>query len=450
MPLLSCSPRRALRVLAFLLSTLPVLALPPAMYRGDAAHRANYDVPPLRERPAVKWKTPLAGEVFATPVVAGETVYVGSSHNRFYALALDTGAIEWTFEALGAVDASPAVADGIVYFGDFSGRLYALDARTGNKRWEHAELGERRFGAYSFGYPANPDKFTTDAFDLALASPVISGERVYYASGNGAILALDRTTGELQWRFVTNDVVHCAPAVADGRLYVGGWDGLFYCLDAATGEKLWTLPTGVDEQHHNQEGVLSAPVVEGDTVYFGGRDSYVYAVEAATGALRWKEHHGGTWVIASPVIVGDQLCYTTSDSRQFLVRDKRTGKLLHEEPTRSWSFSSPVAAGPVVYYATFAGDLNAFDTESRRVLWTWKTDAALRNELGFLGEDGAFDPNQTAFQPWDPDNIEALRQRFFSVGGIAGSPVPAGSLLLVPSVEGMLYALEERAPVMTE
>lgn len=430
-----------------LFTSLPLVAAAasgaePVMFRRDAAHRANYEVAPIRHAPRVKWKTALAGEVYSSPVAVDGVAYVGGAHNRFYAIDLATGKIRWQAETLGAASSSPAVADGVVYFGDASGRFHALDARTGAERWVHTVIGEHVYGACGLGGAPRRKKYYEDNFDVFLSSPVIVGDTVYYASGNGAIFALDRASGTPRWSCVTDDSIHCAPAVADGRLYVGGWDTYFYCLDAQTGALVWKFQTGDDPENHNQVGILSAPVVADGTVYFGCRDAHLYALDAATGALRWKHEHHGSWVIASPVIVGDLVCYTTSDSRQFLALDRHTGEIRHELPTRSWSFSSAVAAGDVVYFGTYAGDLNAFDTATGRLLWTWQTDAAKRDRFHLLDAQGACNPGPTIFANYDPENLVAVLEKLHSLGGILGTPFPCGDCLLVPTVDGFLYALE--------
>jgi outer membrane protein assembly factor BamB len=431
----------AAAVLTVALPELPAAA--PVMYRNSPSHRANYDAPPIRSLPRVKWKTELAGEVFSTPAVSDGVVYIGSNRNRFYALDLATGGVRWQVETLGGANSSPAVVDGMVYFGDASGRFHAVEARSGKEKWVHQVHGERLYGAFGYSWARLRQKYYVDYCDVFLSSPVVAGDTIYYASGNGAVFALDRATGVQKWSFVTNEVIHCAPALADGQLFVGGWDTFFYCLDAESGALRWKFKTGDDPENHNQVGIQSAPVIEGQTVYFGCRDSHVYALDTTTGELRWKRHHGGSWVIASPVIVDDLLCYTTSDSRQFLALDKSTGEVRYELPTRSWSFSSAAAAGAVVYFGTFAGDLNAFDTKSGKLLWTWQTDAAKRDVFHMLDESGNFAPNDTAFANWDPENLVTVLQKLYSAGGIVGSVVPHDEMLLVPTADGFLYALQK-------
>src|SRR5262245_6893012 len=47
-------------------------------------------------------------------------------------------AVKWIATTAGDVSATPAVAGGAVYFGDFGGMLWKLDAETGAVIWSHA------------------------------------------------------------------------------------------------------------------------------------------------------------------------------------------------------------------------------------------------------------------------------------------------------------------------
>ncbi len=106
----------------------------------------------------------------SSPAVVGDTVYVGSSRGRLYALSTADGAEQWRFQTDGAVVSSPVVVDGTVYVGSYDGNVYALSTADGAE----------------------------------------------------------------QWRFQTGDSVASSPAVVDGTVYVGSNDGSVYALTEGT------------------------------------------------------------------------------------------------------------------------------------------------------------------------------------------------------------------------
>ena len=63
--------------------------------------------------------------------------------------------------------------------------------------------------------------------------------------GNGAVIALDPTTGQAKWKFAHFDVTDAGIlTTASDLLFTGGREGYFYALDARTGKLLWRASLG--------------------------------------------------------------------------------------------------------------------------------------------------------------------------------------------------------------
>ena len=76
------------------------------------------------------------GGVMSSPVVAGDTVFVGANNGRFYALATDTGQPLWSHEIGTWVGAGPAVSGNTVVAGAWDGNLYAyVPGGEAAQRW---------------------------------------------------------------------------------------------------------------------------------------------------------------------------------------------------------------------------------------------------------------------------------------------------------------------------
>ena len=74
-------------------------------------------------------------------------------------------------------------------------------------------------------------------------APTVADGVVYAGSDDNHVYALDAETGELLWRFETDDVIRSSPTVAGGAVYVGSNDNHVYALDAETGGLLWSYAT---------------------------------------------------------------------------------------------------------------------------------------------------------------------------------------------------------------
>ncbi len=168
------------------------------------------------------------------------------------------------------------------------------------------------------------------AYDLGTsrgqeATPIVVDGVMYTSGYVGLVYALDAATGREIWRFDPHvsvqalrnpccDAVNRGVAVWEGRVYVASVDGRLHALDAATGREIWSVDTFIDHgpgtpaspadvgatpaspavQDYSSTG---APIVahhvvvignSGGDMEHGGVRGYVSAYDLRTGALRWR------------------------------------------------------------------------------------------------------------------------------------------------------------------
>ncbi|MEZ4587702.1 MAG: PQQ-binding-like beta-propeller repeat protein [Gemmatimonadales bacterium] len=78
----------------------------------------------------VRWMVTTGALVLTSPVVAGETVYVGNGGGTLFALDLATGAERWRLRLGYGIYGTPVVAEGRIYLGDDDGMVYAIETTT--------------------------------------------------------------------------------------------------------------------------------------------------------------------------------------------------------------------------------------------------------------------------------------------------------------------------------
>jgi quinohemoprotein ethanol dehydrogenase len=138
------------------------------------------------------------------------------------------------------------------------------------------------------------------------ATPIVV-DGVMYTSGTwGYVYALDASTGKELWRFDPKadpraarnpccDLVNRGVAVWKGRVFVASVDGRLHALDAGTGKELWSVDTIVD--HKLPYSSTGAVYIAGDLAVIGnsgadmdkgGVRGYVSAYEIETGRLAWR------------------------------------------------------------------------------------------------------------------------------------------------------------------
>jgi eukaryotic-like serine/threonine-protein kinase len=432
----------AVWAVAAVLSAVPALHSQEGFFHSNAARTGVFSASGVPEFHRVKWRFRTKGPVLSSPVVNGDTVYIGSSDHNFYALELATGALKWKFETEGRVSGSAAISNGSVFFESYDSNFYCVDATTGKLKWKFKTGGERRFAAKHLHGSEPAAELMPDPFDFFLSSPVIANNAVYFGSGDGSVYALDATTGFIKWRFRAGDVIHASPALADGTLYVGSWDSYFYALDAVTGKEKWRFKTGEDPDIHNQQGVQSSAAVANGVVYFGCRDSKFYALEAATGKQVWTFSNKGSWVISSPAVHDGRVYFATSDTGLFHALDAKTGVPVFNLDFKHWPmFSSPAIAGDFAYIGSHQGRLIAINLKTQKQSWSFDTDGSQNNGPAYTKDDGS-PKYEAAFFDFFYDDMVSGVSKMMTVGAVLSSPAASGNTILFGSTDGNVYAIE--------
>jgi len=137
-----------------------------------------------------------------------------------------------------ALEANPVLVDGVLYFSGPWGVAYALDARTGRHLWTYDPQADGQYARSA----------CCDAVNRGVA--VWQG-RVYVASLDGYLIALDSRSGQPLWRVDTfvdrkwNYVITGAPHLAGRNILIGnaggdmGARGYVSAYDARTGQLVW-------------------------------------------------------------------------------------------------------------------------------------------------------------------------------------------------------------------
>jgi quinohemoprotein ethanol dehydrogenase len=142
---------------------------------------------------------------------------------------LDSGAF--------GIEATPLEVDGVLYVTSTFGRVYAFDALTGARRWAFDPQVPPEFIRQTCCKPVN-------------RGVAVYRGKVYVASLDGRLIALDADTGRPIWSVNTTGgapylSITGAPRIADGKVVIGnsGGDfstrGYFSAYDAETGRMVW-------------------------------------------------------------------------------------------------------------------------------------------------------------------------------------------------------------------
>ena len=134
------------------------------------------------------------------------------------------------------------------------------------------------------------------------ATPMVENGVIYTTGSWSVAYAFDARTGKLNWTydprvsrekayFYCCDVVNRGVALHHGKVYLATLDGRLVALDQGTGNKLWSVQTTDPAKAYS---ITAAPLVAGNRVIIGNAGSeygvrgYVTAYDAETGKLIWR------------------------------------------------------------------------------------------------------------------------------------------------------------------
>jgi outer membrane protein assembly factor BamB len=230
---------------------------------------------------------------------------------------------------------------------------------------------------------------------LSYSGPVVAGQLVFVTESTNqmteAVLAFDRSTGDLRWRQewegyvkvpffakANGDWIRATPTYADGRLFVAGMRDVLACFQAETGEEQWRVDFVKDHQKPVPEfGFVSSPLVTGDAVYVQAGAAFV-KLDARTGRVLWRtlEDEGGMWgsAFSSPVaarLAGvDQLIVQTRTTLAGV--SPEDGKVLWEQPIKAFrdmNILTPVVHGDTIFTTAYGGKAHLFRIRPESDRW---------------------------------------------------------------------------------
>ena len=287
------------------------------------------------------------------------------------------------------------------------GKVFALDIGARSKGLTFPAPGEWAF----------PEKGSAGAI---YAAPLAQGERVYVASYQGQLSALDGATGKPlgEKALFTGGAVVGAPVLEGGVLYLASGSRLF-ALNPLTGQPLWPKPFQAGDR------IWGSPVVAGEIIYLGSLDQHIYALRTKDGSLLWEYKAGGA-IASSPTLGDGGLFFSAFDGLYAL--ETETGALRWHFPSRSWFWGRPLFSEGKVFAGSQEGIFYGLDASTGKPLWEPVPTGGPFNFAPALGE-GVLVIGSDKVYGLDPERGQVLWVKEL------GAPV-AGDLVVV---EGVAY-----------
>jgi len=286
----------------------------------------------------------------------------------------------WNMEP-GYQEEAPLAHDGVLFLGQPRNVVQALDGRTGDLLWEYRRELPKVEGGYH-----------NDLFSRARGTIALHDDKVFLATADAHVVALDAHTGKVIWDTAVADyrqgyTFTGGPMAANGKVIAGisgctnpGTSGCFIvALDAKTGTEIWRTKTiaqpgspgdaswhGLPAEKRNGGSVWTSgsydptlnlfysgtggPIPHSEIVRATGDGAVLYtdstlALNADTGKIvwfhqylprdQWNLDHTFEQVLADIEVGGQprQALLTLGKPGILWALDRRTGKFLWERET---------------------------------------------------------------------------------------------------------------------
>ncbi|HYT67030.1 MAG TPA: PQQ-binding-like beta-propeller repeat protein [Vicinamibacterales bacterium] len=315
----------------------------------------------------VRWKTPIHGRAWSSPVILGNQIWMTTATpdgKELFAVAVakDTGKILFDLKLFDVpnpqfahsfnsyASPTPVIEAGRVYVTFGSPGTAALDTATGKVLWTRRDLECNHFR----GAGSSPVLFR----DLLIMH--FDGSDVQY------VVALDKRTGKTVWK--TPRSIDFQDLDAKGRPQAEGdlrkafatpqivtWQGnpvmislgskAAYGYDPLTGKELWRL------EERAQYSSSVRPVVGNGLIFYttGFNTGQVYAIHP-DGSVAWKVARGAP--NKPSLLFADGLLFMVNDTGIVTCLDAKTGaEVWHSRVPDSYSASPILAEGRIYFFS---------------------------------------------------------------------------------------------------
>jgi outer membrane protein assembly factor BamB len=317
---------------------------------------------------------------------------------------------------------TPALADGRLYAASFNGVVLALDALSGQRLWE-----------------------TATQLPISGGVGVSDNGLVLVGTNKGQVIALRQDSGQEAWRAQVSSEVLAPPRATSGMVVVRTGDGKFTGLDARTGERRWMYAPAMPAL--SLRG--SAPPVLTRTLVIAGLETGKLLVLSLDKGLPVTEKtiappRGRTEIErlididAEPKIFGEYL-YLVAYRGSVAAVDMRSGNLLWSRELSSYA-GLDVDEGQV-YVSDDSDAVLALDRRSGGTLWRQAELTGRRLSAPVATRDHVVVGDFEGYLHWLSKDSGRIVGRIRAAGkAIVAPPLAAGDTVFVQGQSGALGA----------
>jgi outer membrane protein assembly factor BamB len=258
------------------------------------------------------------------------------------ALNPDQGKSLWQSHASSEILAPPAASHGIVLAKAIDGKLVAFSAQDGHVLWRY--------------HQQEPNLILRGA-----STPKVNNDIIIVGFANSNLAKINLNDGGLLWQktiatpessFAIQRMVDidADPIIVGNRIYVATYQGKIAALELGSGKELW------NHDISSYAGIAA----DQENVYVADASSHIWSFNSDNGGVNWRQIQLAARGITGPAIMGQFI--VVGDAEGYLHwLNKHDGHFV----ARTYVNSSGIGAAPVVnnnvlYVVTKDGHLSAY------------------------------------------------------------------------------------------
>ena len=331
----------------------------------------------------------------------------------------------------------PTIAYDKIFSASREGEIVALDLQTGKKIWEIDVRDETSESSF----------FSSRPSARLAGGPATGIEKVFIGSEHGNVYAFEADTGALSWQGKIKGEVIAAPGHEAGTLVVNSASGVLKAFNASNGEDVWQIEQDVPPL--SLRGI-SEPVVAAGGAIVGTAEGTVTVYILENGQQGWTaeigEAEGSTELMrvidvdSTPVVFGDKI-YAVSSRGQIAALDLRTGRVLWKRQYSS--YENIIVDGNMIYLTDVKGHVYAIDRLNGLEKWS-QMALTNRNVTGpVIANNKIVVGDLDGYLHWlDEETGEFVARIQVDSSGIYTTPIVHQDTIYVQTRDGELAAIK--------
>jgi outer membrane protein assembly factor BamB len=317
---------------------------------------------PAEETLKEVWRAGI-GDVWASPVMAGENLFVGSGDGYFYSVDAKSGKVLWKVALNARIESTACIEKNTAYVGNDAGSIIAINIKNGTLLWkkslnEYVRSSPFCDGKVLYVGSINPERKTGTLWALSaqngttiwkktmgsvFSSPVVDHDDLLIGSDDETLYCYS-LSGTLKWQASVGGKLRSTPAVMRDFVYAGGFGGVIYKIRRSTGEIVWRSP---------EAGSMYSSIGIGKGFVAVGNNAGSIGLFQVNGGKKKSEFSTGGPVTASPLIINNTVIVGSNDGKFYVLNSD--AKVIGTFDAQSPINSSAYCHNNIIYFGSDKG-----------------------------------------------------------------------------------------------